>query len=131
MSPTVSTRFPWRTVSDGVNKVPVENKCDLKPKTVRTKEAKDFNKSEAERVDVMDTLPHAISIIEKEMAKNLAFLQKEIDKRNTNSIMAAHIIRKTSRSSSVDDEAYHRADHRRFMRKHSRLRCDRPVPFKA
>ena len=50
--------------------------------------------------DVMDTLQHTISIIEKEMAKNPAFLQKEIDTRNTNSIMAALIIRKTSRAFS-------------------------------
>ena len=44
-------------VSDGVNKHPVENKCDLKPKLVKTKEAKNFSKSEAEMVDVMDTRP--------------------------------------------------------------------------
>ena len=61
-------------VSDGVNKHPVENKCDVKPKTAKTKEAKDYSKSEAEMVDVMDTLQHAISIIEKEMAKNLTIL---------------------------------------------------------
>ena len=76
-------------VSDGVNKLPVENKCDLKPKTVKTKEAKEFSKSEAERVDVMDTLQRAISSIEKEMAKNPTFLQKAIDTRNTNSVIVA------------------------------------------
>ena len=37
-------------------------------------------------VDVLDALWHAISIIEKGMAKSLAFLQKEIDTRNTNKI---------------------------------------------
>ena len=42
-----------------------------KPKTAKTKGAKDFSKSEAEMVDVMDTLQHAIPIIEKEIAKNL------------------------------------------------------------
>ena len=52
-------------ISDGVNKL----------KTVKTKEAKVFSKSEAELVDVMDTFQHAISISEKEIAKNLAFLQ--------------------------------------------------------
>ena len=76
-------------VSDGINK-DSENQ----------KGAKEFSKSEAELVDVMDTFQHATSIIEKEMAKNLAFLQKE---------------------------AYQRADHRRFTRKHSRLRWDRSV----
>ena len=39
-------------------------------KTERTKEAKDFSKSEAELVDVMDTLQRTISIIKKEIAKN-------------------------------------------------------------
>ena len=55
-------------------------------KTVKIKEAKDFSKSEAEMVDVMDTLQRANSNVEKEMAKNLAFLQKEIDTRNTNNV---------------------------------------------
>ena len=72
-------------------------------KTVKTKEAKDFSKSEAEMLDVVDTLQHAISIIEKEMAKNPAFLQKEIDTRNTNSIMAALTKRKTSRSRAFSE----------------------------
>ena len=48
-------------VSDGVNEHPFENKCDLRPTPVRNKEAKDFSKSEAEIVDVMDTLQHVIS----------------------------------------------------------------------
>ena len=107
-------------VSDGINK-DSENQ----------KGAKEFSKSEAELVDVMDTFQRATSIIEKEMAKNLAFLQKEIDTGKTNSIRTALIRMKTSRSiafSSVDDdEAYQRADHRRFTRKHSRFRWDRSV----
>ena len=90
--------------SDGVDKLPVENKCDLKPKTVRTKEVKDFSKSEAELVDVMDTLQRTISIIEKEIAKNPAFLQKEIDTGNTNSIMAALIIRTTSMARAFSEQ---------------------------
>ena len=64
-----------KLVSDGVNK----NECDLRPKPVKTKEAKDFSKSEAEMVDVMRTLQHVISNVEKEIAKKPAFLQKEID----------------------------------------------------
>ena len=67
-------------------------------------------------VDVMDTLQRTISIIKNEIAKNRTFLQKEIDTRNTNNVMAALIIRKTTMSrvfsNSVNDEAYHRADHR-------------------
>ena len=50
---------------------------------MKIKEAKDFSKSEAEMVDVMDTLQRAISNVEKDMTKNLTFLQKEIDTRNT------------------------------------------------
>ena len=53
-------------VSDGINK-DLENQNG----------AKEFSKSEGEWVDVMHTLQHAISIIEKEIAKNFAFLQKE------------------------------------------------------
>ena len=44
----------------------------------------------------MDTLQRAISIIEKEMTMNPTFLQKEIDTRNTNSVVAALIMRETS-----------------------------------
>ena len=43
-------------VSDGVNKLLVENKCDLTyQKTLPTDEAKDFSKFKAKLVDVMDT----------------------------------------------------------------------------
>ena len=56
---------------------------------------KNFSKSEAESVDVIDTLQRTISIVKKEIAKNPTFLQKEIDTRKTNNVMAALIIRKT------------------------------------
>ena len=59
-------------------------------KTVKVKEAKVFSKSEAEMVDVMDTLQRAISNVEK-VPKNLTFLQKEIDTRNTNNATVALI----------------------------------------
>jgi len=42
--------------------------------TIRAKEAKEFGVQEAELVDVVDTLGRAISILEKEMAKNPAAL---------------------------------------------------------
>ena len=58
---------------------------------MKTKEAKNFSKSETEMVDVMDTHQRAISNVEKEMAKNLTFLQKEIDTRNTNNATIALI----------------------------------------
>ena len=45
-----------KRVSDGVNKLPVENDCDLTyQKTLPTDEAKDFSKFEAKLVHVMDT----------------------------------------------------------------------------
>ena len=41
-------------------------------------------------MDVVDTLPRAIAIIRKEVAKNAAFfLQKKIDTRNLNNVVAA------------------------------------------
>ena len=63
---------------------------------------KEFSKSDV--VDVMDTFQHAISIIEKEIAKNPTFLQKEMDTGNTNSIMAALIKSKTSRSRAFSEQ---------------------------
>ena len=63
-------------------------RAENKPKTAKIKEAKDFNKSEAELVDAMDTFQHGISIIEKEMAKNPIF---GIDTRNTNNATEALI----------------------------------------
>ena len=56
---------------------------------VREKEAKDKSKSEAELVDVVDTLERAISIIQREMSKNPAFLHKKIDTRNINNVISA------------------------------------------
>ena len=71
-------------------------RAENKSKTAKTKEAKDFSKSEAELVDVMDKFQRTISIIEKETGKNLTFLQKEIDTRNRNNATVALIIRKIS-----------------------------------
>ena len=48
-------------------------------KTVRIRKAKDFRKSGAELVNVVDTLQRAISIIEKEMTKNPAVVQKDTE----------------------------------------------------
>jgi len=50
--------------------------------TIRTKEAADFAKNEAELMDVIDTLERAITIISKEMAKNPAALA-QIDTSST------------------------------------------------
>ena len=51
-------------------------RAENKPKTAKIKEAKDFNKSEAKLIDVMDTFQHGISIMVKEMAKNPICMQK-------------------------------------------------------
>ena len=71
--------------------------AENKPKTAKSKEEKD-SVSGAELVDVMDTFQRTMSIIEKEIAKNPTFLQKEIDTRNTNNAMVALIMVKTSMS---------------------------------
>ena len=85
-------RLNRSTSAQEINKhVSDDVRAENKPKIAKTKEAKDFSKSEAELVDVMDTLQHSISIIEKEIAKNPAFLQKEIDTRNTNNARVALI----------------------------------------
>ena len=52
----------------------------------------------------MDTIQHAISIIEKGKAKNFAFLQKEIGRRNPNSIRTGLIRRKTSISRAFSEQ---------------------------
>jgi len=48
----------------------------------RGKEAKDYSQSEAELVDVVGTLERAFSIIQREMSRNLVFVQKKIETRN-------------------------------------------------
>ena len=105
MSQTVSTSLPFKTSA-----------------ILKTEEVKDFSKSEADLADVMDTLQHGISIIEKEMAKNPTLMLEGIDTRNTNNAMVAII--------TTQDLNVNHADHRRFMRKHSLTRCDRTVPWK-
>ena len=52
-------------------------------------ETKDFSTSEAELVDVVDRLQRAISMLQKEMAKNRVSLQKKIDTRNLKSVVVA------------------------------------------
>ena len=83
------------------------------PKDVTSKESFDkvkirlseINKHVSDGINkVRDTFQHAISIIEKGTAKNLAFLQKEIDTRNPNSIRTALIRRKTSRSRAFSEQ---------------------------
>ena len=58
----------------------------------------------------MDTIQHMISIIEKEMANNITFLQRAVDTRNKNNATEALVTREASISiafrHSVNDEAY-------------------------
>ena len=56
---------------------------------VRVEEAKDYSKSEAELAREVGTLERAISIIQREMSKNPAFLQKKIDARTMNNVISA------------------------------------------
>ena len=80
-------------------------------KILKTKEAKNFRKSETEMVISWTTRQRTISIIKKDISKNFTFLSKEIDTRNMVNVMAALIIRKSS-ANSVNDETYFRANHR-------------------
>ena len=66
-------------------------RAENKPKTAKIKEAKDFNKSEAKLIDVMDTFQHGISIMVKEMARTLYACKKGIDIWNSNNATAALI----------------------------------------
>ena len=72
---------------------PARSHCRIRKLTaaraVREQEAKDFSKSETPLLDVVDTLQRGISVIQKEMAKNTAFLQKKIDTRTINNVVAA------------------------------------------
>ena len=73
-------------------------------KTVRTKEAKDFSKSEIEQGRCHGHTPaRVISIIEeKKMVKNHAFLQKRIDTQNMNDVVA--LVQSRLSSNEDDDE---------------------------
>ena len=105
-------------------------------KTVKTKEAKDFNKSETEMVDVMDTLQHAISIIEMEIAKNLTVPAErnrytehelrngrsrhdvDLDVNSLHHTVSMMMMKRTTEQ--ITDVC---------MREHSRPRWDRTVPL--
>ena len=50
---------------------------------------KDSSKSEAELADEVDTLEHVLPIIQGEMSKNPAVLQKKIDTRTINNVISA------------------------------------------
>ena len=56
---------------------------------VREDEAKDYSKSEAELADDVGTLERAISIIQREVSKNPALLQKKIDTGTINNVISA------------------------------------------
>ena len=66
-----------------------------KPKTVKTEEAKNFSKSEAEMIDVIDTLQRLISIIDRRWPRTQLSFRRELT-RNTNNTTVTLIIRKTS-----------------------------------
>ena len=92
--------------------------------------AKNYSKSETEMVDVVDTLQRTIPIIEKEIAKNLTFLHKEIDTEREQRHGSAHhdedlkvtsfankwIMKITQTQWLMMMRAYHRADPHTFHR---------------
>jgi len=84
------------------------DEADLKSATsVRSKEASDFMASEAELVDVIDTLGRAITVIEREMAKNPASFA-QIDTSNLD-----HLLK--SLGALVDAAAFTSADKKKLL----------------
>ena len=84
-------------------------------KTVKTKEANNFSKSEVEMVDVMDTLQHAISIgRDGQDLYNLAEGNQHTEhgQRNGSSHHKEDFNVKSLQQKVSMNEAYHRADHR-------------------
>jgi chromosome segregation ATPase len=80
---------------------------ELKDATeIRTKEAGEFAKNEAELMDTIDTLSRAIAIISKEMKKNPAFAQ--VDTTNFKALMQAL-------SSIVDAASFDSAGKQKLM----------------
>ena len=115
-------------VSDGV-------RAENKPKTAKTKEAKDFSKSEAELVDAMDSFQRTY-FNHREGDSQEPFLLVEGNRHTDHEQRhgSGHHgedlnVNSLQRTVSMM-EAYHRADHRRFMRKHSRSHWDRTVLLK-
>jgi hypothetical protein len=84
------------------------DESELKDATlIRDKEAKEFATNEAELVDTVDTLGRAISILEKEMAKNpAAFAQ--MDTRSISSVVK-------SLSAVVDAASFSSADQKKLL----------------
>ena len=104
MKETSRAKSMWHEDKRSTSMSPTVSELRTSPKTAKTKEAKDFSKSEAEMVDVMDAFQQVISIIEKEMVKNLTSLQKQTDTQNTNYVMAALIMMKTSMSRAFSEQ---------------------------
>jgi chromosome segregation ATPase len=84
------------------------DESELKDATlIRAKEAKEFATNEAELVDTIDTLSRAVSILEKEMAKNpAAFAQ--MDTSNLNGLVK-------SLSALVDAASFSGADQKKLL----------------
>merc|ERR1719362_1325921 len=85
-----------------------EDEAELKSAAaLREKEAADFSAAEAELLDVIDTLTRALSIVEREMAKNPAALT-QIDTSSFNSLVR-------SLSTVVDAASFPSADKKRLL----------------
>jgi hypothetical protein len=82
--------------------------AELKSATeVRSKESSDFAASEAELVDVVDTLGRAVAVVEREMTKNPASLA-QVDTSNLNNLMHAL-------STIVDAASMNSADKKKLL----------------
>jgi len=82
------------------------NEGDLQAATqIREKEHSEFATSEAELVDSVDTLDRAIAILEREMQKNPALLQKTVDSHNFQGLVSAlNVVIDAAAFSSVDKQ---------------------------
>jgi len=75
---------------------------------VRDKEISDFAAMEAELVDSINTLDRAIAVLEREMAKNPALLQQQVDTSNMKAVLNAL-------STVIDAAAFAGADKQKLM----------------
>merc|ERR1719387_72778 len=86
-----------------------QNEADLKDATlVRDKERADFEAAEKELVDSIDMLDRAIGILEREMGKGSALLQKPLDNSSIKAMLA-------SISAVIDAASFSVADKQKIL----------------
>jgi len=81
------------------------NEADLKSATgIRTKEVEDFTKSERELMEVISEIDRAISILEKEMAKNPAAFAQVYNRKVQNVLQSLSLVADAAAFSVTDKE---------------------------